>query len=495
MSSNAAYTDLLAHVRETTALGQAARLLSWDQEVMMPAGGIAQRAEQAGAMVRVLHARRTDPRVGDWLAAIDGDALDPVGRANLREIRRAHDRAQRVPADLAAAKARLSTTGHRVWAEARATDDVAAFLPVLTEIVGLVRQEAECLREDGQTLYDALLDDYEPGTTEAEVADIFARLRAGLVDLRARVLDRPAPPRLSGTFEEAAQMALARSLAGTMGYDWDAGRLDLTTHPFMAGTRGDARITTRIDRADPFNCLYSTIHETGHALYEQGLDPALEWQPAGNSVSMGVHESQSRLCENQIGRSAAYAEFLFPQMRDAFGDFGLAGPRDLYRAVNRVHSGFIRTEADEVHYNLHIMLRFDLERALISGDLDVADLEAAWNDRFRADFGVVVDRASNGILQDVHWSGGLFGYFPTYALGNVYAGCLWAAIRRDLGDTDAMVRAGDVTPIIDWLRRHIHRQGSIMMPRDLIATATGGPPDEQPLMAYLEAKFADLYDL
>ena len=210
---------------------------------------------------------------------------------------------------------------------------------------------------------------------------------------------------------------------------------------------------------------------------------------------MGVHESQSRLCENQIGRSMAYAEFLFPQMRTAFGDFGLADARGLYRAANRVHSGFIRTEADEVHYNLHIMLRFDLERALIDGDLEVADLEAAWNDRFLSDFGAAVDRPSNGMLQDVHWAAGLFGYFPTYALGNVYAGCLWAAIRRDLTDTEALVRSGNASPIVGWLRERIHRQGSILMPRDLIAQATGAAPDETPLLTYLEQKFADLYDL
>ena len=495
MTSNAAYADLLAHVKETAALGQIARLMSWDQEVMMPANGTELRAEQSGALHGVLHARRTDTRIGEWLAAIDADALDPVGRANLREVRRSYERALRVPAVLAAEKARLTARSQRVWAAARAGEDISAFLPVLEQVVALVRQEAECLREDGGTLYDALLEDYEPGMTEAEVATIFGRLRAGLTDLRGRILERPVPGRLSGEFAEEAQMALARDLAGALGYDWASGRLDQTTHPFMAGTRGDARITTRVDRADPFNCLYSTIHETGHALYEQGLDPALAWQPAGDSVSMGVHESQSRLCENQIGRSEPYAEFLLPRMRAVFGEFGVEDPRALYRSINRVAPGYIRTEADEVHYNLHIMLRFDLERALVSGDLAVADLEAAWNDRFEADFGAAVDRPSHGMLQDVHWSVGLFGYFPTYALGNVYAGCLWAAIRDAVGDVDGMIRSGDASPIVGWLREHVHRPGSILVPRDLIARAAGAPPGEKPLLHYLEEKFADLYDL
>ncbi len=495
MTSNAAYSDLLAHTRETTALGQAAGLLGWDQEVMMPQSGVAQRAEQSAAMSRVLHGRMTDPHIGEWLSGIDANLLDMVGQANIREIRRGYERAVRIPADLAAEKARLRPQAQATWAKARADEDVAAFLPVLDQMVTLSRQEAECLKEPGGTHYDALMADYEPGTSEAEVEAIFVRLRTGLTALRERLLDCPAPPRISGTFDDRAQLALARSLAGALGYDWTAGRMDLTTHPFMAGTRGDTRITTRVDQADPFNCLYSTIHETGHALYEQGLDPALEWQPAGGSVSMGVHESQSRLCENQIGRSAAYAEYLFPQMQATFGDFGLAGPQDLYQATNRVHSGFIRTEADEVHYNLHIMLRFDLERALISGDLAAADIEGAWNDRFLADFGTPVDRPSNGVLQDVHWSAGLIGYFPTYALGNVYAGCLWAAIRRTLGDLDVMIRSGEVAPIINWLRQNIHQRGSILMPRDLIAEATGAAPTEEPLLAYLESKFSGLYAL
>ena len=492
MSSNAAYSELMAHTRDTAALGQVAGLLSWDQEVMMPANGTEQRAEQAGAMSGVLHARRTDPKVGDWLAAIDADALDPVGQANVREIRRSFDRAGRVPADLARDLASTTARSQRIWAQARADEDVGAFLPTLKQVVALTRERAQALADDGN-VYDALLPDFEPGTTADEIATIFDRLRSGLTALRERVLSRPAPARLSGDYEADAQMALAREMAGAMGYDWASGRLDLTTHPFMSGTRGDARLTTRIDAGDPFNCLYSTIHETGHALYEQGLDPDLAWQPAGNSVSMGIHESQSRLCENQIGRSEAYAEFLFPKMHAAFGDFGLSGPGELHAVANRVAPGFIRTEADEIHYNLHIMLRFDLERALIAGDLSVDDLEAAWNDRFHTDFGTAVKRPSNGVLQDVHWSVGLFGYFPTYALGNVYAGCLWAAIQRDLGNTDAMVRTGDVGPILDWLRKKIHRRGSILMPRALIEEATGAAPSETPLLAYLEEKFGDLY--
>ena len=279
------------------------------------------------------------------------------------------------------------------------------------------------------------------------------------------------------------------------GYDWEAGRLDLAVHPSSSGSGGDVRITTRVNEADPRECIYSTIHEVGHAVYEQGLDPALALLPAGSSASMGVHESQSRLFENQLGRSRAFCRWLWPAMREAFGDLGVDGPEGLYRAVNAVETGFIRTEADEVHYNLHVMMRFDLERAMIAGDLAVGDLEAAWNARFAADFGRTVPDARRGVLQDVHWSVGLFGYFPTYTLGNIYAAELHAALRRDVGAVDALLAAGELAPILDWLRTHIHRRGRLLAPRALVAAACGREPDAATLLGELEAKYGALYGL
>ena len=496
MTSADAYEALLHHLKGTAALGQVSGLLGWDQEVMMPPHGGDSRSEQVGVLEEVLHARRTDPRIAEWLAQIDPTKLDDVGRANLREARRTYDRAIKVPTALAAEIARTTAKAHLIWIEARKAASYADFAPTLERVLALCRERASCLRCDKESLYDALLEDYEPGATEASLAETFANLRAGLTELRAAIAaSGRESPILKGSFRADKQLALARELASTCGYDWQAGRLDLAVHPFSSGTRGDARITTRADAANPFDCLYSTIHETGHAVYEQGLDPALAWQPAGNSVSMGVHESQSRLFENQIGRSAAFCEYLFPKMVDAFGDIGLGSPRDLYRAANLVIPGFIRTEADEVHYNLQIMLRFDLERALISGDLGTGDLEAAWNDRFAADFGRMVPDAAMGVLQDVHWSVGLFGYFPTYTLGNVYAGHLMRALRQDLPDMDNLIRTGDLTPIIDWLRQKIHRQGSLRRPRELISQACGAEPDENALLGYLKEKFGELYGL
>ncbi|MGR3570755.1 carboxypeptidase M32 [Brevirhabdus sp.] len=489
-----AFAELMEFQRETEALAQVAGRLGWDQETVMPRGAAAQRAEEMGAMESVLHARRVDPRVRDWLAAIDEAALDDAGRAQLRLIRRSHRRSTLVPARLAAELARVTSAAQGKWAEARAADDFAAFAPVLAEVVRLRQEEASALAQ-GRTLYDALLDDYEPGADAARIGAMFDALRPGLVDLRARILGRPAPDPVCGSFGEAEQMALSAELAQSFGYDFTRGRIDKAVHPFSSGSGSDVRITTRTSTGDPFNSIYSTIHEVGHACYEQAIDAAYLLTPLGQGASMGVHESQSRIYENQLGRSRAFTGYLYGRMREMFGDFGVPDAEAFYRTVNRVHSGFIRTEADEVHYNLHVMLRFDLERALISGDLAVGDLEAAWNDRFAADFGMSVDRASNGCLQDVHWSVGLFGYFPTYTLGNVYAGCLFETLQDAVPGLDDDLARGDTSAATAWLGAHVQRHGGLMQPRDLITKATGALPTEAPLLRYLERKFGDLYDL
>lgn len=485
-----AFEDLMAHARETQALAQVAGRLAWDRETVMPRGAAAQRAEEVGAMEAVLHARRTDPRVGEWLAA--AEAPDAAGQAQMREIRRAHDRTRKVPARLATALATLASKAQGVWAEARAANDFAAFAPTLAEVLRLKREEAAAIA-DGKTLYDALLDDFEPGATADDLQAMFDTMRPGLVALRQRALEGAEVAAVTGVFPEKAQLDLAGVLAERFGYDHRRGRLDIAVHPFSSGSGDDVRITTRTAGDDPFNCIYSTIHETGHACYEQGIAPAFRLTPLGQGVSMGVHESQSRIFENQIGRSRAFCHWLFGEMRARFGEIGVKDEEALYRAVNRVHRGYIRTEADEVQYNLHIMLRFDLERALIAGDLAVADLEAAWNDRFAADFGHQVDRAANGVLQDVHWSVGLFGYFPTYALGNVYAGCLFQALRRAVPDLDEQLFEGNPIPAVAWLRENVHRHGGLYLPRDLIARACGEDPGPGPLMAYLNEKFTGLY--
>lgn len=487
-----AYNDLMGFARETAALEQVAGRLGWDQETVMPSGSADQRAEEHAAMEGVLHARRTDPRVGDWLAA--AVPANDTEAANLRLIERSYDRYNKVPAALSAELARMTSRAHGIWAKARAAGDFAAFAGILGDVIELRRAEAQALSSGGDA-YDALLNDYEPGATGAEIAAMFDALRPGLVDLREAVLAKPQPQGLSGMFDEEKQLLLSQKLASVFGYDQTRGRIDKAVHPFSSGSGNDVRITTRTSPEDPFNNIYSVIHEVGHACYEQNIDQAHLLTPVGGGVSMGVHESQSRIYENQLGRSRAFTGWLFGQMRDLFGDFGIADEDAFYRAVNAVRNGFIRTEADELQYNLHVMLRFDLERALMSGDLAVADLETAWNDRFAADFGFTVDTPQNGVLQDVHWSEGLFGYFPTYSLGNVYAGCLFDALRAARPALDDELAQGDLSGATGWLADNLQQFGGLRSPRDTIKHATGSEPSETPLLHYLNRKFGELYGL
>ncbi len=496
MTPTEAYAALLAHARRIAALDQAAGVLAWDQETMMPPRGAAQRAEQMGALAAVLQDLRTDPRQEDWLAAAEGlDDPAPDVRADLREIRRELTRAARLPAGLAEALARERSAAHQIWAQARADRDFAAFAPALSRVLSLRREEAQAVADPGQSPYDALLDHYEPGASVAELEPVFARLREGLTGLLDRIRGSSVRiPRISGAFPETAQMALSHELAGDCGYDFASGRLDRAVHPFSSGSGCDVRITTRVDPADPTECLFATLHETGHALYEQGIAAGLHMRPAGGHASMGVHESQSRFWENHVGRSAAFAPFLRDRMKIAFGGLGLRSAEALFAAVNAVTPGYIRTAADEAQYDLHILMRFDLERALLSDDLPVAELRVAWAARFEADFGRRPPHAGVGCLQDVHWAEGLIGYFPTYTLGNLNAAALAQAMRRDLPDLDEGLREGDLAAPLAWLREKIHRHGRVIPTPELMARACGGPVDAAPLLAHLEAKFGAIYD-
>ncbi|MDG1737358.1 MAG: carboxypeptidase M32 [Paracoccaceae bacterium] len=489
-----AYTELVAYQRETEALGQVMGRLGWDQETVMPRGAGEQRAEEMAALEGVLHARRVDPRMGDWLDKIEDADLDPVGQATMRIVRKDYARNTKVPGELASEIARTVSKAQGVWAEARANEDVSAFLPVLKTVIDLRQQEGAAISDGGDT-YDALLQDYEPGGSATELSSMFDAMRPRLVALRDEIWQRPEPKGVTGSFDVDAQMALSDKLSNAFGYDREMGRIDKAVHPFSSGSGQDVRITTRTSDDDPFNCIYSTIHEVGHATYEQSINNDYLLTPLGAGVSMGVHESQSRIYENQLGRSRAFTGWLFGEMKDSFGDFGISTEDDFYAAVNRVGKGYIRTESDEVQYNLHILLRFDLERALMSGDLQVNDLEAAWNDRFKSDFGYAVDKPSNGCLQDVHWSVGLFGYFPTYSLGNVYAGCLYEALRDAVPQLDDQLAQGNTQPALAWLRDSLQTHGGLRAPKDTIAHACGFEPSAEPLLKYTEKKFSNIYGL
>ena len=497
MSSRESLAALVEFQRTTEALAAVAQRLDWDRETVMPRGAAQQRSEEIAAMEEMLHARRTDPRVGEWLDDARAESEAEVRMVEL--IDRDFRRKSAVPARLATELARLTSLSQGIWAEARAADAPGDFLPTLDEVLTLKREEADAYVAAGfgkGDRYDALLDDYEPDTSAADIARLFDTLRPRLVSLRDAVMGAERQPeRLAGHFAQEAQMRLARACATAFGYDWNFGRLDIAVHPFSSGTWQDSRITTRVMESDPFNCIYSTIHEVGHSSYELGIDPDYAFTPLGGGVSMGVHESQSRIYENQLGRSRAFTGWLHDRMGDMFGGLSVRDADAFYGAVNRVAPGFIRTESDEVQYNLHIMLRFELERDLVSGKLAVADLNEAWNARFLRDFGFAVDRPANGVLQDVHWSVGLFGYFPTYSLGNVYAGCLNAALRDAVPDVDEALAAGDATPAVEWLRENLQRHGSLYRPVDLTGRATGAPVSAEPLLDYLDAKFGEIYAL
>lgn len=488
-----AFDDLLAFQRQTEALSSIAERLGWDQETVMPRGATEQRAEEMAAIEEVLHDRRTDPRLGEWLAA--AEPRDEVETRIVELIGRDFTRASRVPTRLASELAKTTSLAQGIWAEARANEAPEDFLPTLDQVLMLKREEAGALADGGDP-YDALLEDYEPDTTATEIAQVFDAMRPRLVALREDVLGAEFQPQsLAGHFPQETQLRLARTCATAFGYDWTRGRMDMAVHPFSSGRWQDSRITTRVVETDPFNCIYSTIHEVGHSSYELGIDPDYAFTPLGRGVSMGVHESQSRIYENQMGRGRAFTGWLFNRMSDAFDGLNITDADAFYATVNRVTPGYIRTESDEVQYNLHIMLRFDLERDLISGKLDTSDLVEAWNARFLKDFGVAVDRPANGVLQDVHWSVGLFGYFPTYALGNVYAGCLNAAMREAVPDLDDALGQGDGGPGVEWLRENIQRHGGLKRPRRLIEEANGSPISPDPLLDYLEEKFARIYRL
>lgn len=493
MDNQMALEQLLDHLKKSAALGQVAGVISWDQETMMPEKGATQRAEQTGVLAALGHQLNSDPRIPEWIDAIDQSKVSDFDKVNIAEAKRSYQQATKVPEKLAQTIAKASAEGQMIWAKAREAYDFAMFAPALEKLVELKREEAKCLSNNHGDPYDTLLDQFEPDAKTETLLPLLEGLREPLVALREAISQKPSPKGFEGHFDAQKQLALTTKLAKQMGYDFKAGRIDISTHPFSSGGGGDSRITTRIDEKDPLNCLYSTAHEVGHALYAQGApDP---FMPAAQYCSMGVHESQSRFWENQIARSRPFAEWLYPEMKAHFPDMEIASPDAYYRAVNKVETGFIRTEADEVHYNLHVLLRFELERELIAGNLKVKDLEGEWNRRFEQYFGLEVKDVKLGVLQDVHWSVGLFGYFPTYSLGNIYSACLDEAMRRDMPSRDAQIANGETTQTLDWLREKIHHKGKLLSAEALIQSATGETPSAKPLIAYLEKKFSELYGL
>ncbi|MFP5214180.1 MAG: carboxypeptidase M32 [Acidobacteriota bacterium] len=503
MNPREAYEWLVNHNRETAYLESTAELMAWDQRTFIPPKGHSHRAMQMAVMAKLLHGRRTDPVVGEALAAVEGSevVIDPhsTEAVNVREWRRGFDRTAKIPEELAVELARVTSEAESVWEKTRPTSDWPTFKPYLARIVALKREEASRLRAPGGELYDALLDDFEPGETARSIEIVFHRLREGLVSLLDRIMGSARKPDISvlrGHYPQTAQEAFARMIAARIGYDLEGGRLDASAHPFTVGIGpGDARITTRYDESVFEGAFFSTIHETGHALYDQGL-PVEHWgTPAGAAVSLGIHESQSRTWENLVCRSRGFWEYAFPEARKLFDSLSGVSLDAFHFAVNDVRPSLIRTESDEVTYNLHVMLRFELELALIRGELEVDDLPGAWNEKMRDYLGLAPPDHATGVMQDIHWSGGAIGYFPTYTLGNLYAAQFFAKAKSDLGDLEGQFARGEFSPYLGWLRANVHSQGSRFYPRDLARKVTGEDLNPAHLLEYLENKYGSLYGL
>ncbi len=489
--------------RETATLASTASLLSWDQETYMPAGAAPHRADQLALLAGLVHQRRTSTHIGDLLSAAEADlAGEHVSEAaaNVREMRRDYTLATKLPTSLVSAIAKATSLAQDVWKEARKNNDFKTFAPHLDGVLALLREKAACYgTPPGGEPYDALLNEYEPGATAAEIEAVFTPLRARLAGLVAAIgasRTRPQETLLSVQGTQAQQHAFALEVLRAIGFDLRTGRLDTTTHPFCQEIGpGDVRLTTRYTSASFLEPLASTLHEAGHGMYEQGLPKAARFgQPLGEAASLGIHESQSRMWENFVGRGKAFWTWALPLARTHLpGLLDSASVEDAYGAANVVRPSFIRVEADEATYNLHIMLRFGLERALITGRLAVKDLPGEWNKAFKNMLGLDVLDDRRGCLQDVHWSCGLVGYFPTYTLGNLYAAQLWEKINTDLPNLEAGFARGDFAPLKAWLNTNIHAHGRRYRAADLCQRTTGKPLSADPLMRHLEGKLKPLY--
>ncbi|MBP7949089.1 MAG: carboxypeptidase M32 [Verrucomicrobiales bacterium] len=494
MNFSDAYQALHGRFREVTILKSAVAQLSWDQETNMPPRSAAFRGTQLAFLSGQHHRLATAPEVGRWLGICEETGAEPGSAAetNLRGWRRDHDLAVKIPPELVEEMARTTTAGHHAWIDARKKSEFGIFQPHLEKIVALCRQQADCLGwEDCR--YDALLDQFEPGVRSAEIAALFDDLGPKLASLigPAAERSRSTPANLlEGHYPIAVQQQFNQEVAAAFGFDFSAGRIDTSAHPFCTGLGPhDTRMTTRYDEADFLDSLSSVLHETGHGLYEQGLDSE-QWNlPAGEAVSMGIHESQSRLWENHVGRSTAFWTRWLPRAAEMFPHLARLTPEQMAAASCRVKPSFIRVEADEVTYDQHIILRFTLERQVISGHLAVADIPAAWNELFLKLLGMKVPDDARGCLQDIHWSFGGFGYFATYTLGNLNASQLMERAGGDIPDLDARLSRGDYQPLLAFVREKVHRHGRRFQPQALMKLATGEPTGTRCHLEYLREKY------
>ena len=497
MTHEAAYAELTSRLKRIHLLRTVNGLLGWDEQVNLPPDSADLRAEQLALLAELQHGAASDPRIGELLAALEGrrEELSADQRVVLKHARRDYDRVVKLPPEFVRDKARHSSQAYHAWADCRARSDFAGFAPFLQKHLELARQEAAYLGQSA-TPYDYMIDQHDPGMTAAVIERLFAELQEGLVPLMRAIVASPVRARagiLRG-FPVEPQRAFLRSVTERLGFNYRRGRVDVSLHPFCEGSGADIRMTTRFDEDNPLNSLFSAIHETGHGLYEQGLPLEDQGTPLGQAVGMGVHESQSRLWENQVARSRAFWRYFEPRWRETFpAQLRAVSSEELYLAVNAVKPTLIRVDADEVTYNLHIILRFDLEKRLLAGTLVVADLPAAWNALARELLGLTPPDDRTGVLQDVHWSGGMFGYFPSYCLGNMMAAQLWYKVQADLPGLADDFAQGDFSRLLGWLRRRIHEQGRRHDTQELIKVVTGEPLTPRYLLRYLSERYLPLY--
>ena len=501
---------LSARLLEIQRINSAASVLSWDQETYMPAGGGAARADQIATLQGIAHqklvssdterllGRCIDLHTGFPLEE-DGELWDESSRAQLREVWRDYDRAKKLPSDFVIRLSRECSLAQQVWVEAKAQSNYRSFLPNLRRVLSLKREEAQLLGFQDSP-YNALLDVYEPGSTIAGLWPLFARLKAQLVPLLKNIQASTVQIDdgfLYHAYDQARQMEFGRLVLIAMGYDFEKGRLDLSAHPFTTSFHpSDVRVTTRVQEYDLLSCLFSCIHEGGHGLYDQGLDPAHYGTPLGEAVSLGIHESQSRMWENCVGRSRAFWRFFYPILQATFHhQLRAVDAEQFYKVINRVKPSLIRVEADELTYNLHIMLRFEIEQDLIEGKTNPEELPEIWNLKMKEYLGVVPSNDGEGVLQDVHWSMGSFGYFPTYTLGNLYAVQFYDQAKLEIPNIEDEIAAGQLMILRRWLGQKIHRWGRMFIPDHLSQRVTGVSLSPEPFLRYIDRKYGELYRL
>ena len=496
-----AYGRLFDLIKEIYILNSTMALLDWDEKINIPKDGVEHRGNQLAYLAGLRHEKFTSPEIGDLLQQLEGSQQlgnpDSFEVANVREIKHAYEKLEKIPKSLVEELTRVTTLAHGVWAEARQKSDFSIFLPYLEKIIGLKRQQADIVGYEKDP-YDALLDDFETGSTIEKVAQVFSDFRSELVDLVKAISQSPRRPDssiLTREFPVNRQERFGKEAAGAIGYDFEKGRLDMTVHPFCVGIGpGDVRITTRYNPKHFGQAFFGILHEAGHGIYEQGLDPKRWGTPGGDSVSLGIHESQSRMWENIVGRSKSFWKYFFPKAQQLYPEaLGKVKFDDFYFAINEVIPSFIRVEADEVTYNLHILVRFEIEQAFFDGSLPIKDVPGAWNEKFKSYFGILPPNDAEGCLQDVHWSMGYIGYFPTYSLGNLYAAQFFSQAKKEIGDLDEQFARGEFSNLKRWLNEKIHKHGQRYRAEKLVEVVTGKPLSHRPLMDYLKSKYGQIY--